>query len=166
MYKKICYGLTILGISAMILSGCTQKSQADITPEKSSENVTQTQEESESTSNEEGIEIDLADGEYQVNVTMKGGSGRASIQSPTILTVIDNKAYATIVWSSKYYDYMLVDDVRYENEAESVEDNSTFTIPVTRLLCDLPVIGDTTAMSKPHEVEYTFYYELVDSNEQ
>lgn len=32
-------------------------------------------------------ELNLADGEYTVEVTMEGGSGRASVQSPTELSV-------------------------------------------------------------------------------
>ena len=32
-------------------------------------------------------EMNLSDGEYTVEVTLEGGSGRASIQSPTELTI-------------------------------------------------------------------------------
>lgn len=167
MRKKICLGLTLLCLVAIVLTGCETKEQAVVPQENSIQETQETDtKETESVADEEGEIIDLADGEYQVNVTMTGGSGRASIQSPTTLKVLDGQAYATIIWSSKYYDYMLVDDVRYENEAEGADDNSTFTIPVERFMCEIPVIGDTTAMSKPHEVEYTFYYELVDLNEK
>ena len=51
----------------------------------------------------------LADGTYTITVTLEGGSGKASIQSPCTLTVADGKMTATIVWSSSHYDYMLVD---------------------------------------------------------
>ena len=53
-------------------------------------------------------EMNLADGEYTVEVTMEGGSGRASIQSPTELTIENGQAQAEIVWSSSHYDYMMV----------------------------------------------------------
>ena len=69
------------------------------------------------------------------------------------------KIYATIVWSSPYYDYMMVEDETYYNEAEAGE-NSTFTIPLEKLPCEISVIGDTTAMSVPHEIEYTLSFTL------
>ena len=55
--------------------------------------------------------LSLADGVYEVNVTLAGGSGRAKIASPTELTVKDGRATAKIVWSSDKYDYMEVDGI-------------------------------------------------------
>ena len=49
------------------------------------------------------------DGTYTCNVTLEGGSGRATIESPTELTVADGKMTAEITWSSPNYDYMIVD---------------------------------------------------------
>ena len=71
----------------------------------------------------------------------------------------DGKISATIVWSSKNYDYMLVDGEKFSTENEG--GNSTFTIPVAALDTDLEVVGDTTAMSTPHEVDYTLNFKLV-----
>lgn len=99
----------------------------------------------------------LKDGTYQVELTMEGGTGKAGIASPVTVTVKDGKAEATLVWSSSHYDYMLVEDKKYENEAAAGE-NSTFTIPIEGLTCDMEVVGDTTAMSKPHEIEYTLHF--------
>ncbi|MCD7766333.1 MAG: hypothetical protein LUH53_07470, partial [Lachnospiraceae bacterium] len=48
----------------------------------------------------------IVDGEYAIEVTMTGGSGKASIESPTLLTVEDGQLYARITWSSSNYDYM------------------------------------------------------------
>ena len=45
-------------------------------------------------------ELQLADGNYTVEVTMEGGSGRATIESPTALSVEDGQAVAQITWSS------------------------------------------------------------------
>lgn len=100
------------------------------------------------------------DGEYKANVTLEGGSGRASVQSPAAVKVEDGQACATIIWDSINYDYMLVDDKKYLNENKG--GNSTFTIPVSEFESKIPVIGDTTAMSTPYEIEYTLYFELVD----
>lgn len=106
-------------------------------------------------------ETDLEDGEYEVPITMEGGSGRASVASPATLIVKDGKAFARIQWSSSHYDYMLVEDIKIlPEEKASPEDNSVFVIPVTSLSEPMKVIGDTTAMSTPHEVEYTLDFEL------
>lgn len=101
-------------------------------------------------------ELGLADGTYTVEVGFAGGSGKAYVQSPCTLTIADGKATATIVWSSSKYDYMLVDDVKYD--VLSTENGSTFEIPVAVFDTDLTVIGDTTAMSTPHEIEYTLNF--------
>ena len=99
----------------------------------------------------------LADGTYSIAVTLEGGSGKVSVQSLCTLTVADGKMTAQIVWSSSHYDYMLVDGERYD--ALSNEDGSTFEIPVSALDTPLAVIGDTTAMSTPHEIEYTLTFD-------
>ena len=99
-----------------------------------------------------------ADGEYTVNVTLEGGSGRATVDSPAALTVADGKMTATIVWSSPNYDYMIVDGEKYL--PTNTEGNSTFEIPVAALGTPLSVTADTVAMSQPHEIEYTLTFEL------
>ena len=100
----------------------------------------------------------LADGTYTCDVTLEGGSGRATVESPTALTVAEGKMTATIVWSSPNYDYMIVDGEKYL--PTNTEGNSTFEIPVTALDTPLDVVGDTVAMSTPHEIEYTLTFTL------
>lgn len=85
------------------------------------------------------------------------------MDSPAALTVEDGKIYVTIVWSSPYYDYMIVADETYYNEAK-VGENSTFTIPIEKLPCEISVIADTTAMSVPHEIEYTLSFALKETD--
>ena len=99
----------------------------------------------------------LADGTYSIAVTLEGGSGKVSVQSPCTLTVADGKMTAQIVWSSSHYDYMLVDGERYD--VLTTEPGSTFEIPVAAFDTELTVIGDTTAMSTPHEIEYTLNFD-------
>ena len=101
--------------------------------------------------------LDLADGEYTVNVSLTGGSGRASVQSPAKLKVEGGKAIAEIVWSSNKYDYMVVDGEKYL--PVSTEEFSVFEIPVLFFDREMPVKADTTAMSQPHEIEYTLNFE-------
>ena len=107
----------------------------------------------------------LADGSYTIELTMEGGSGRASIQSPTQLAIADGAATATLEWSSPNYDYMLVNGEKYL--PVNTEGNSVFEVPVEALDAPLTMIGDTVAMSTPHEVEYTvtFHSETLESTE-
>lgn len=95
----------------------------------------------------------VEDGSYTIELTMEGGSGRASIQSPTQLAIADGAATATLEWSSPNYDYMLVNGEKYL--PVNTEGNSVFEVPVEALDAPLTMIGDTVAMSTPHEVEYT-----------
>ena len=107
----------------------------------------------------------LTDGSYTIELTMEGGSGRASIQSPAQLAVADGAATATLEWSSPNYDYMLVNGEKYL--PVNTEGNSVFEVPVEALDAPLTMIGDTVAMSTPHEVEYTvtFHSETLESTE-
>ena len=95
----------------------------------------------------------VEDGTYTIELTMEGGSGRASIQSPAQLAIADGAATATLEWSSPNYDYMLVNGEKYL--PVNTEGNSVFEVPVEALDAPLTMIGDTVAMSTPHEVEYT-----------
>ena len=101
--------------------------------------------------------IDQKDGEYSIEVVLEGGSGRASVTTPTWLTVKDGKAYAKLLWSSPHYDYMLVNGYRYDNETTD-GGNSTFTIPITKLDEPMSVIADTTAMGDPVAINYTLTF--------
>ena len=98
-------------------------------------------------------DVALEDGEYRVDVTLEGGSGRSEIASPAVLLVQDGPPYIRIEWDSSHYDYMKVEDETYLPVNE--EGNSVFEIPVPVFDEPVTVIGDTTAMSVPHEIEYT-----------
>ena len=98
-----------------------------------------------------------ADGSYTCAVTLEGGSGRATVESPAALTVADGIMTATIVWSSPNYDYMLVDGEKYL--PVNTDGNSTFEIPVAALDTALAVTADTVAMSTPHEIDYTLTFD-------
>ncbi len=107
-------------------------------------------------------DLGLEDGIYRAELIFVGGSGKAYIQSPCELEIADGAAYATIQWSSEKYDYMLVGGEKYL--AQSTEGGSTFKIPVESFNSLLEVVGDTTAMSEPREIEYTLVF-LADSIE-
>lgn len=99
----------------------------------------------------------LEEGSYTVEIKFEGGSGRASIQSPVTLTVAaDGKMTATVEWSSPNYDYMIVDGEKLF--PVNTDGNAVFEIPVAGFDTPITVIGDTVAMSKPHEIEYTLTF--------
>ena len=97
------------------------------------------------------------DGIYTVDLAFEGGSGKAKVLSPATVTVSGEKVTATIQWSSPNYDYMIVDGEKYL--PVNTEGDSVFEIPILFFDKPMDVIGDTVAMSKPHEIEYalTFY---------
>lgn len=102
-------------------------------------------------------ELKLEDGNYTAEVTLEGGSGKATVESPAKLEVRDGKAIAELIWSSPNYDYMIVDGEKYE--MTNTEGNSTFEIPVAAFDTALAVKADTVAMSEPHEIDYTLQFD-------
>lgn len=101
--------------------------------------------------------LGLEDGAYTVEVQLAGGSGKASVDSPAAIRVENGEAYATLVWSSSNYDYMRVNEEQFF--PINAEGNSTFEIPVAMFDWKMPVFADTTAMSTPHEIAYTLYFD-------
>ena len=106
---------------------------------------------------EEGLETDMEDGEYSIQVDLEGGSGKASVTSPTLMIVKNGRMYAQLQWSSS----------KLLNESEEGR-NSVFTVPITVLDDKMEVIADTLAMGAPHEINYTltFYGDSIGSKGQ
>lgn len=102
-------------------------------------------------------ELKLEDGNYTAEVTLEGGSGKVTVESPAKLEIRDGKAIAELIWSSPNYDYMIVDGEKYE--MTNTEGNSTFEIPVAAFDTALAVKADTVAMSEPHEIDYTLQFD-------
>lgn len=99
----------------------------------------------------------VTDGEHTIEVALEGGTGRASVESPAVIRKNGDEIKAVITWSSPYYDYMIVDGQRYE--PVNSDGNSVFEIPVASFDSPLEVVADTTAMSEPHEIEYTLKFD-------
>lgn len=114
-----------------------------------------------------GVKTDLTNGEYSIQVDLEGGSGKASVSSPTLMLVKDGRMYAELQWSSSNYDYMIVDGEQYFPTNEEGM-NSVFEIPVQTMDEGMPVIADTLAMGTPHEINYTliFYSDSIGSKNQ
>ena len=104
----------------------------------------------------EAATVDLEDGEYSIEVILEGGSGRATITSPAIMTVRGGKGYVQIEWSSPNYDYMKVENKTFKPLQEA--GNSTFELPIIDFDMPIAVVANTTAMSTPHEIEYTLTF--------
>lgn len=102
-------------------------------------------------------DLKLEDGTYEFDVTLTGGTGRATVESPAKVEIKDKEATATIIWSSPNYDYMIVDGEKYE--PVNRDGNSTFEIPVTVFDTEMEVTADTVAMSTPHEIDYTLNFD-------
>ncbi len=133
MKKLLIFTLVLLMV---MLSGCTTKID-NSTDDSTDENKT-------------------SENPYNIEVSLKGGSGKTTVMSPTQIEMTDDEVIATIVWSSPHYDYMLVNEIKYT--PVNVDGNATFEIPVV-LDEDMVVIADTTAMSEPHEISYTLYFD-------
>lgn len=102
-------------------------------------------------------DLKLEDGTYETDVTLTGGTGRATVESPAKVEIKDKEATATIIWSSPNYDYMIIDGEKYE--PVNKDGNSTFEIPVTVFDGEMEVTADTVAMSTPHEIDYTLNFD-------
>lgn len=99
----------------------------------------------------------ISDGNYTIDAKLSGGSGKSRIASPTKLTVNDGKMTAEIEWSSSSYDYMKVAETEYF--PENNDGHSVFSVDIPALDTDIPVLAETVAMSKPHMIEYTLYFD-------
>jgi len=100
--------------------------------------------------------LGLADGDYLVDVSLSGGSGKAKLASPAALHVENGSCTATLVWGSKNYDYMRLGETKYLPLPD--RETSTFEIPVGIFDRGMTVIADTIAMSEPHEIEYRLLF--------
>lgn len=99
---------------------------------------------------------EISDGMYPAEVTLEGGSGKSTIEKATV-EIKNGKALATIVWSSPFYEYMMLEDVKYEPIQK--EGNSTFKIPVI-LDEKIEVSASTVAMSQPYLIDYTLSFRI------
>ena len=103
----------------------------------------------------------LQDGTYVPETfTAQGGTGKVRITCPQVI-LTQGEAEAVIEFSSPHYDWVKVNGRQYdpENAQEQDRKNSVFRIPVV-LDEEMKISGLTTAMSEPHEIEYTLFISL------
>jgi len=101
-----------------------------------------------------GNKTDFPDGTYTPDkFSWSGGSGRVEISCSSV-EVVGGRSYATIQFSSTHYIYVKADGIKVNGDG-----TGTFRIPV-QLNENNTVIGCTTAMSVPHEIEYSLFISL------
>lgn len=98
---------------------------------------------------------EIADGVYSVDVMLNGGSGKTTLECSNV-KIENNKAVATVVWSSPFYEYMIVNGEKYLPLQS--EGNSTFEIPIV-FDEEMHISAQTVAMSEPHLIDYTVKFE-------
>lgn len=105
-------------------------------------------------------EAALSDGTYEPTlVEAEGGTGKVKITCPEVV-LKDGNAEALLEFSSPHYEWVKVEGVQYDPEnAGEDRKNSVFRIPVT-LDEKMKISALTTAMSEPHEIEYTLLISL------
>jgi len=104
------------------------------------------------------LDCGLKDGSYTVSVNLFGGTGRASVKTPTEMQVKAGVPVARIEWSSPNYDYMILNGEKIlplHNEG-----NSVFDLPVLVFDKPMSVFANTTAMGTPHEILYQLEFSL------
>ena len=156
MKRKIWMKLTGILTAALLVTGVTGISMTSYAAESTEEQTDLASVDLAGTAEAQPMKVDMSDGTYKIDVVLGGGSGRATITSPATLVVKEGCAYAQIEWSSSHYDYMKVGETTYD--PINTDGNSVFELPVTVMDKPMDVIADTTAMSVPHEIEYTLTF--------
>ena len=106
---------------------------------------------------QEQVETDSSQEYYlPAGFSWKGGSGRMKIAC-TMVTLSGQSAWADLTFSSGKIVYVRIGETQYDPYYQD-EKHSAYHIPVT-LSQENVIYGCTTAMSAPHEVEYTIYVE-------
>lgn len=95
----------------------------------------------------------LPNGDFKAEITLAGGTGKTTVQSPANVNIADGVITVEVVWSSPNYDLMIVDDKEYK--PVSNKDGSVFMIRIPSLDTPLNVQAETVAMSAPHLIDYT-----------
>ena len=166
MKRKIWMKFTGILTAALLVTGVTGISMTSYAAESTEEQTDLASVDLAGAAEAQPMKVDMSDGTYKIDVVLGGGSGRATITSPATLVVKEGCAYAQIEWSSSHYDYMKVGETTYD--PINTDGNSVFELPVTVMDKPMDVIADTTAMSVPHEIEYTltFAFDSITSGRQ
>lgn len=102
----------------------------------------------------------LKDGEYgsgEFSFSWEGGTGTHGLNITCDKISVENgQAWAYVAFNSGKWVYLKASGGQYD-PTEQDSSHTTFKIPV-QLNANNKVVGCTTAMSKPYEIEYTLYF--------
>lgn len=153
----------LLAVLAVLFAACgeatgTEKAaSAEAVSVQETVQAAQTSVSGEGEPTEEGPE----DGEYVPDAFyFRGGSGKVTITCPSV-TIRDGEAHAVLVFSSSKYARAIVGGEEFAPEVG--DGTTTFVVPAV-LNQEMTVIGTTTAMSAPHDVEYTVFIYLAEAD--
>jgi len=85
--------------------------------------------------------------------TYSGGTGKVKLSCPQI-TVNGGKAFATLVFSSKYFTKLKTDGRIYKSSINTSGNTSAFVVPIYAN-SKYDILGTTTAMSTSHDITYS-----------
>lgn len=97
--------------------------------------------------------INLPNGDFKSELSLDGGTGRVTVQSPADVHIENGVITAEIIWSSPNYDLMIVNGKEYT--PTSVEGGARFTVEIPALDTPLKIQAETVAMSTPRMIDYT-----------
>ena len=102
-------------------------------------------------------ELDLENGIYTIEVASEGGLIGTQAVSPQRMQIKDGTMTALVEWENEYYQYMVVDGVKYLPEKR--EGNSKFKIPVKRTDTDIPVTVCRNDLGVAAEAQCVLHYD-------
>ncbi len=144
--------ITLLLLMIMVITSCSPGEKTDSSGGQSGQSG------AVSSADESAV---LQDGTYVPETfTAQGGTGKVRITCPEVI-LTQGEAQAVVEFSSPHYEWVKVNGRQYdpENAQEQDRKNSVFRIPVV-LDEEMKISGLTTAMSEPHEIEYTLFISL------
>lgn len=152
--KEALTAIMVLIVLVAAVSGCSGAHNAAGSQQEAETAQPAQTEEAEAQNNA------FPDGTYEpALVEVEGGTGKVKITCPEVV-LRDGKAEALLEFSSPHYEWVKADGVQYEPEnAEEDRKKTVFRIPVA-LDERMKISALTTAMSEPHEIEYTLLISL------
>lgn len=97
--------------------------------------------------------INLPEGDFKSELTLSGGTGRVTLQSPAEVHIENGVITVEMIWSSPNYDLMIVDGKEYK--PTSVEGGARFIVEISSFDTPLKIQAETVAMSAPKMIDYT-----------
>ena len=169
MLKRIKKALTAVLVFSILISsaaGCSGGNGAAGSQKEPGAGITaQTAEPVEQAAEPTAQDAAFPDGTYEPTlVEVEGGTGKVKITCPEVV-LAGGKAEALLEFSSPHYEWVKAEGVQYDPEnAGEDRKNSVFRVPVT-LDEKMKISALTTAMSEPHEIEYTLLISLTQHRE-